>query len=252
MPLRHDCLPRRRGRAACRPIAAPRFAETEIVIVTDLIAMPDAVKLDQRLGARLRNVRQAAPYDIAQQSDDDRKVTAAIGTTLVYGDRRSSASALRSNDPIATTGGNRRIVAARSCQIDEAMRTRRKVSASVPGRSDVKRGRHLFTTPATRGSVLEKLTTADAKAAASPAPPRPWRGRRHRAGSLNLTRGLSDSVAYGPQSGCHRDGESMAKAIDKAVSPRLRQPRLDSAGVRALTGARMMTATSPTIWRFSV
>src|SRR5258707_13059108 len=84
-----------------RGAAPPR---PEIVIVTDFIAMPDAVKLDSGLGARLRNVVSGASAS-AQQSDDDRKVTAAIAMTLVTEIEKLGLAALRSNDPIATTGG---------------------------------------------------------------------------------------------------------------------------------------------------
>jgi hypothetical protein len=191
----------------------------EIVIVTDFTAAPDAVKLDRGIGARLRTIVSGTSA-AAQQSADDRKVAAAIATTLVAEIEKLGLPALYSNDIIAETGHNKLVLGGEILSIDEGNRTRRNIIGLGAGSSEVAARADVYYDRGGTGERLIESFTANAESSRKPGAAETMgvgaaTGRVAESAAANVGTGLAPSLS-GDVAG---DGTRMAKAIAQQLGP---------------------------------
>lgn len=207
-PAKVEPLQDYRGGALPRP---------ELVVVADFTTTPDEVKLDTGLGARLRNIVSGTSSS-TQQSEVDRKVTAAISTTLVAEIQKMGLAALRSSGPVATTASNKLIVAGEILSIDEGNRTRRNLIGLGAGRSAVEARADVYYNPANAEPRFVESFAADAESGRKP-------GAVETMGAGAATGRIAESAAVNVGSDIApalsgdvtADGERMAKAIAKRL-----------------------------------
>ena len=207
-PARVEPLQGYRGAPLSRP---------EIVIVTDFTAVPEQVKLDSGLGARLRNAVSGEPASV-QQIEDDRKVTSAISKTLVEEIQKLGLPAMQSN-AVAQTGANKLVVAGQILSIDEGNRTRRNIIGLGAGRSDVLARAEIYYYDSGAGARILESYEADAESSRKP-------GVAETMGVGAVTGRVAESAAASVgtsmvpalSADVAADGERMAKAIAKQLA----------------------------------
>ncbi len=193
------------------------LARPALVIVADFIATPDRVKLDSGLGARLRNAVSGTSA-AAQQTEDDRKVAAAIATTLVAELEKLGFAAMRSNDPVADTGTNKLIVAGQILSIDEGNRLRRNVIGLGAGRSAVEARADIYYATGGGEQLIESFA-ADAESGRKPGAAETM-GVGAASGRIveSAAVGVGTSAAPGLSGDVAADGTRLGQAIAKQLA----------------------------------
>jgi hypothetical protein len=191
----------------------------DIVIVSDFVAAPGKVKLDSGLGARLRDLASDTSPQ-AQQTEDARKVTAAISKVLLEEIRKLGLPAVQSSDPAAQAGANRLLVSGQILSIDEGNRTRRNLIGLGAGKSEVQARADIYY--AANGAAPIEVESFVATAESSRKP-----GAAETMGVGAATGRVAESAAVGVgtdlapalSGDVEADGERMAKAIAKQLAP---------------------------------
>lgn len=194
-----------------QPYQGAQMPRPEVVVVTDFVASPDTVKVDTGIGARLRN-RLSGTSQAAQQTADDRKVTAKISQILVAEINKRGLAAMYGNDPSLWRGSGRVIVGGEILSIDEGNRTRRNVIGLGAGKSEIQaRADVYYSTGAGEPRFLQSFA-ADAQSSRKP-------GAAETMGVGAATGRAAESAAVGVGTGVamsgdvEGDSERMAKAM---------------------------------------
>jgi Domain of unknown function (DUF4410) len=189
----------------------------DLVVVSDFIVAPDAVTLDRGLGARLRSVVSGSSA-AARQTDDERKVTAAIAKTLVDEIRKLGLAVLQS-DEIAATGTNKLVVAGQILTINEGNRTRRTIVGLGAGRSTVAARADLYYAAGRAEPRLLESFKADAESGRKPGAAETL-GVGAAAGTVAESAAVTagGDVVPALSGDVSADGERMAKAIAKQMA----------------------------------
>jgi hypothetical protein len=215
--------------AACAPTnvqpvqtyQGAQLPRPDTVIVTDFAATPADVMLDHGLGARLRAIASGASAP-AQQSEDDRKVTAAISKVLVDEIRKLGLPAVQSNEPDGEAGTNKLVVSGQILSIDEGNRTERNLIGLGAGRSGVQAQAEAYYYSSGSQPVEVESFTADAESGGKP-------GAAETMGVGAATGRVVESAAVGAGAGAalgsdvESDGDRLGKAIAKQLATFFRQ-----------------------------
>jgi Domain of unknown function (DUF4410) len=207
-PSKVEPLDTYRGAALPRP---------DLVIVSDFVAAPDAVTLDRGLGARLRSAISGSSA-AARQSEDERKVAAAIAKTLVREIRTLGLAVLQSNE-VAATGTNKLVVAGQILTINEGNRTRRTLIGLGAGRSTVAARADVYYAAGGAEPSLVESFKADAESGRKPGAAETM-GVGAAAGTVAESAAVTvgTNVAPALSGDVSGDGERMAKAIAKQMA----------------------------------
>jgi hypothetical protein len=196
-----------------------RLPRPDVVVVSDFIAAPDEVKLDTGLGATLRNAASGKSAS-EQRSEDARKVSAAISKVLVEEIRKLGLPAVPSSDPAAQTAANKLVVGGQVLSIDEGNRTRRNLIGLGAGKSAVQARADAYYYASGASPLQVESFVASAESSRKP-------GAAETMGVGAATGRVAESAAVGVGTGMapalsgdvEADGERMAKAIAKQLTP---------------------------------
>jgi Domain of unknown function (DUF4410) len=209
--------------AACAPTnvepvqtyQGARLPRPDTVIVTDFLATPADVTLDRGLGARLRAIASGASGP-AQQSEDERAVTAAISKVLVEEIHKLGLPATQSNEPDAQAG-TKLVVSGQILSIDEGNRTQRNLIGLGAGRSAVQAQAEAYYYTSGSQPVEVERFTADAESSSKP-------GAAETMGVGAVTGRVVESAAVDAGAGAalggdvESDGDRLGKAIAKQLT----------------------------------
>lgn len=194
----------------------PPLARPAMVVVADFATAPDAVTLDRGLGARLRNMTGAG--DAARQTEDDRKVAAAISNTLVTEIQALGLPAMRSNQSPPPSDSDALVVSGRILSIDEGNRTRRNVIGLGAGQSAVQARTEVYYVARGGGPQLVESYDSNAESSRKPGAAETMgvgaaTGRAAESGLMSGATGAAPALSGDVEA----DGTRTAKAIAKQL-----------------------------------
>jgi hypothetical protein len=206
--------------AAVKPLQSyqgPPLPRPETVVVADFAAGPEAVTLDRGLGARLRNAMGAG--DAARQTEDDRRVVAAISNSLVAEIEKLGLPATHANQATPPSDIDALVVGGRILSIDEGNRTRRNVIGLGAGQSAVEARAEIYYVARGGGTQLVESYDTDAESSRKPGAAETMgvgaaAGRAAESGVMTGAAGAAPSLSGDVEA----DGARMGKAIAKQMS----------------------------------
>jgi hypothetical protein len=192
-----------------------RLPRPDVVIVDDFVASSADVTLDSGIGARLRKIASGESAD-QQQTEDERKVSAAISQVLVAEIHKLGLTAVQPGDPRAQTTANRLVVGGQVLAIDEGNRTKRNLIGLGAGASDVQARTEVYYAAAGADAVQIESFVADAESSRKP-------GAAETMGAGAVTGEVVESAAVGAGTSAALGGDvgSDSERLGQAIAKQL-------------------------------